>query len=324
KSLKKAANDFPDCKNCRNMIILITDGVEACEGDPCAVSRALRKKGVTLKPFVIGLGLDEKLKSKFSCVGKFYDASNEKKFKHVMNVVITQALNTTSAQINLLNKNARPKETNVPITIYHKHSGHIVNNHVHSLSPMVDYKVVAHTIPPTSNDSVRLEPGIHNLIPIDAPQGFLEIKTKGSDDLLKNVSCIIRKDNEMKTLNVQKVEGGRSKYITGTYDIEILSLPRKKIENVRIDQSRTTTVTLDQPGIVNLNFSSTVIGKILKKEKGKLERVCTLKKNSTDMNYKLLPGNYKIVYRAKHAREIIFSKEKDFTIRSGKTTSLDL
>jgi len=37
-SLELAAYDFPDCNNCRNIIILITDGVEACDGDPCAVS----------------------------------------------------------------------------------------------------------------------------------------------------------------------------------------------------------------------------------------------------------------------------------------------
>ena len=44
RSLEKAAYDFPECDNCRNVIILITDGIEACDEDPCAVSRALQKK----------------------------------------------------------------------------------------------------------------------------------------------------------------------------------------------------------------------------------------------------------------------------------------
>mgnify|MGYP001550847912 FL=1 len=39
-SLELAADDFEDT-NGRNVIILITDGIEACDGDPCAVSRAL-------------------------------------------------------------------------------------------------------------------------------------------------------------------------------------------------------------------------------------------------------------------------------------------
>ena len=73
-SLEQAANDFPTCANCRNVIILITDGIEECDGDPCAVSLALQKKGVILKPFVIGLGLDPSVMDAFKCVGSFYDA----------------------------------------------------------------------------------------------------------------------------------------------------------------------------------------------------------------------------------------------------------
>jgi len=58
-SLLKASYDFPPCTDCRNIVILITDGVEACDGDPCVVSKRLQQKGIILKPFVIGIGLDE-------------------------------------------------------------------------------------------------------------------------------------------------------------------------------------------------------------------------------------------------------------------------
>jgi Ca-activated chloride channel family protein len=84
RSLSRSATDFPSCDNCRNVIILITDGVEACDGDPCAVSRQLQKKGVVLKPFVIGIGLDENFKETFECVGNYYDAADEKTFQNVL------------------------------------------------------------------------------------------------------------------------------------------------------------------------------------------------------------------------------------------------
>lgn len=42
-TLAAAGNDFPPCDNCRNIIILITDGIEECNGDPCAVSQDLQK-----------------------------------------------------------------------------------------------------------------------------------------------------------------------------------------------------------------------------------------------------------------------------------------
>ena len=68
RSLEKAGGDFPD-NNARNIIILITDGIEACDEDPCAVSRALQAKGVVLKPFVIGIGLEDGGKYNLKCIG---------------------------------------------------------------------------------------------------------------------------------------------------------------------------------------------------------------------------------------------------------------
>ncbi len=49
-SLELAPDDFPPCKNCRNIILLITDGVEACDGDPCEVSLRLQKRGSSSGP----------------------------------------------------------------------------------------------------------------------------------------------------------------------------------------------------------------------------------------------------------------------------------
>ena len=42
-SLEQSAKDFPPCANCRNIVVLITDGMEECSGDPCAVSKCCRK-----------------------------------------------------------------------------------------------------------------------------------------------------------------------------------------------------------------------------------------------------------------------------------------
>jgi Ca-activated chloride channel family protein len=110
-SLIACENDFPD-RNARNIIILITDGKEECGGDPCAVSLALQRKGIVLKPFIIGVGLDVTTKSAFDCMGKYYDASTEAAFKNILNIVISQALNNTSAQVNILDNT-----TNLPRAI---------------------------------------------------------------------------------------------------------------------------------------------------------------------------------------------------------------
>ena len=92
-SLEKGAFDFPN-DHARNIIILITDGLESCDGDPCAVSRLFQRKGIILRPFVIGIGLDESYKSTFDCVGTYFDASKEKDFEEVLQVVISHVLNS--------------------------------------------------------------------------------------------------------------------------------------------------------------------------------------------------------------------------------------
>ena len=43
-TLDKCVDDFPACTNCRDVIILITDGIEECGGDPCEQPKTLHKK----------------------------------------------------------------------------------------------------------------------------------------------------------------------------------------------------------------------------------------------------------------------------------------
>ena len=105
-SLEQSAKDFPPCANCRNIVILITDGIEECNGDPCAVSRMLLKNGIILKPFIIGIGHD--FNTAFNCVGTYFDATSERDFKKALNVVISQALNSTTMQVNLLDEAGKP------------------------------------------------------------------------------------------------------------------------------------------------------------------------------------------------------------------------
>ena len=58
-SLTMSANDFPDNKAI-NTIILITDGVEECKGDPCEARYKLLEKGIVFKHCIVGIGLTEK------------------------------------------------------------------------------------------------------------------------------------------------------------------------------------------------------------------------------------------------------------------------
>lgn len=332
-SLEQAAKDFPAGGGVRNIIILITDGKEECNGDPCAISKAMQEKGVVLKPFIIGVGLNADIKTEFECVGNYYDAYNEQSFREVLNVVITQALYPTTVQVNLLDSYGKPTETNVPFTLFDAKTGAVKYNFVHTLNHKDDpdtlrldnlttYRLKVHTIPPVELNDIKITPGRHNVIAVDAPQGSMQLSIKGRNEYVV-LKCIVRKDGEMQTLHVQDF-GQTEKYITGKYDLEILTNPRMYINDVKITQSTTTTVEIEQAGLVNVAMGGAGYGAIFKMN-GKIpEFVCNINPGALNQSFVLQPGDYKAVFRYKAVKETLFSKDRNFTVKSGESVMVDL
>lgn len=332
-SLALSVNDFGSRTDCRNIIILITDGIEACDGDPCAVSRELQAKGIALRPFIIGIGLDEDFKKSFDCIGKYYNAKKEEQFKEVLNVVITQALNSTTAQVNLLDSNGKPSETNVNMAFYDYLSGKLKANYIHTinnrgnpdtlvLDPLITYRMTVYTIPPVHKDSFKLNPGKHNIIAVDAPQGNLILKGEGTQ--VKNFSSIIRKAGTMNTLNYQDFNRSE-KYIIGKYDIEIPVLPKILLYNVEIKQSYTTTIQVPQAGLVTFLMTTPGYGNLFLREKNKdLQWIYNLNTNLRNETVYLQPGSYTLVFRAMYAKQIIYTITRTFDVTSGGSKVVEL
>lgn len=329
-SLMQAENDFPDCPDCRNIIILITDGIEECKGDPCEVSAALQSRGVVLKPFVIGIGLD--FRANFECVGTYFDASSEHAFTAALNAVITQALQSTTLQVNLLNTWRLPTETNVNMTFYDRVSGlpkynfiHTLNQHGHPdtlyIEPRLVYDIVVHTTPPVRIDSVVLMPETHNTIELPAPQGWLNLSVRGNDRLLRNIPIVVKPYQKEEVVNVQMV-GENKRYLTGHYSLEVLSLPRLTIPKVEIAQDAVTNIEIPLPGIVVINKSIHGFGSLYVMKSSTQTWVYDLRDNLLQESLILMPGDYKIVYRSKFSERSIYTIERNFTILSGETINL--
>lgn len=331
-SLEKSANDFPQASSgVRNIIILITDGIEACDGDPCQVARELQKKGIILKPFIIGIGLDPNLMKTYECLGSIYNTTDGPTLGNVFNIVITHALSETSMQVNLMDAFNNPTETDVSMTLYDAYSGRIRYNFVHTMNnrgrpdtlridPLVDYLIEVHTIPSVFSDTVRLSPGKHSTVAIDAPQGTLLVNQRTGYQYT-GLEYIVRLKGDHKTLNRQKIFMPR-KYITGFYDLEIPTLPPSFINNVEIKQSETTTVTLPQPGIITLLISSQGICDLFVEEGNGIRWIHSVNTAVKSIPLTLLPGNYRLVYRPVHSRESVYTVTKRFSIESGRSSSL--
>ena len=332
-SLELAGNDFPPCDECRNIIILITDGIEACEGDPCAISRELQMKGIIVKPFIIGIGMDPEFKKTFDCVGYYYNADREERFKEVLEVVITMALNTTSAQVNLLDSDGQPTETNVNMTFSDLVSGKVKGNIVHTinhkgnpdtimLDPLTTYKLKIHTIPPVYVDTVRITAGKHTIIGTEAPQGYLEFLTSGSIQY-RDLRAIIRKSGEMETLNYQAMNE-TVKYLVGKYDVEIPTLPKVMLYDVEVKQSYTTTVQLPRPGIVTLMSITPGYGSLYLIKDNDLEWIINLSESKTNQSLIILPGHYTVIFRSKNSTSSETTLRKNFEIVSGSSVAVEL
>ncbi len=98
--LQKAAEDFPADFSEEKMIVLVSDGKETCEGDPCATALALAKSNPRLVIHTVGFGVDAAAKSQLECIakasgGKYFSAEDALQLATVIN----QAVRTSASQV---------------------------------------------------------------------------------------------------------------------------------------------------------------------------------------------------------------------------------
>lgn len=325
-SLSQSANDFPADPFGRNILILITDGLENCSGDPCQVSYQLQKQHIFLKPFVIGLGLDATMKDAFNCVGTYYDAEQETAFNKALSMVVAQALNSTTVQVDLLDQYLLPSETNVAMTFYDSELGIDRYNFLHTLNsrkvsdtllldPANVYDLVIHTNPEIHKNKIKLEPGKHNVIKVNSPQGALELLVSGVSGY-RNLRATVRNARTGELVSIHEFNTKR-RYLTGTYDIEVLTTPIMRFNEVKIEQGKVARIQIPQPGLVNLVSNTEGFGAIFSTSGPRLEKVHDLNVTFTSETVVLQPGNYKVVYRSKNSSRALFTIEKEFTVTSG-------
>lgn len=336
-SLTMSAADFPD-KNATNMILLITDGVEECGGDPCTAREKLFEKGIIFKPFIIGIGLTKLQAKTFDCVGQFFHAEEKNIVNKVTGIISKQSFNKTSIQVNLLDIGSKPTETNVNMIFYDQKNGKVNGNFVHALnekgnpdtlllSDYYTYKIIVNTIPSIEKKDVKIISGKHNIIAIDAPQGIISLHWSAQKNFQtkpdQKIKAVVCKSGNSNTIHVQNIST-KEKYILGSYDLEIMTLPHTIITNIKVNQSIEKIIEIPLPGIVSINLPQIGTAQILKEENGKLSFVVNLDKNKTSHSLKLQPGNYRIEYRDFTQKLTIFSIERNFKVESEKEYFIDL
>jgi len=334
-SLDQAANDFPEEENVRNIIILITDGLESCEGDPCEVSLELQKRGIFLRPFIIGLGMDKNAIEQFSCVGQYFDATNLKEFRSALESAVDQSLDKTTVSIELMDQNNQPTITDINVTFINNFTNRPVYEFIHyrdvsgkpdsvEIDAVLSYDIRVNTVPPVFLENPQIKPGKHNIFYIKCPQGSLQVVQKNHSDYTQAVKVLVRELNKPDILHYLDV-GENHKYLAGRYDLEITTLPRVFIKNVLIEPDQLRRIELPAPGILNITRNFAGIGGIYQIfPDGSESWVYNIPETELITSHALQPGSYKLVFRINHAMGSKFTKVETFDIVSGKTVNLKL
>ena len=335
-SMEKAVPDFAGVP-AKNIIIIITDGEDACNRDPCSIAMLLQKNNILLRPFIIGMALQTKNVTDMNCMGKLYNTNSASEFSEVLKTVVTESVAKTSLQVNLNDQNSQPTESDVNMTFYDLETNQPKYNFYHSMnarglpdtlivSPMFRYRLQVHTIPPILIDSIALRKNIHNTIQVKAPQGYLNFMLQGTiskSAAVERIKCLVHLPGSIETIHVQNMNS-LEKYLCGTYNLEVLTLPRTFIKGVKIEQSKTTDVLIPSPGILTINKGFEAYGGIFTVEEGRMKKIYELHVKDRQETIALQPGHYRIVYRSKFARTIHTSVDKEFDIASGGSLSLKL
>jgi Ca-activated chloride channel family protein len=330
-SLEKAAKDFGEQrKDDKNILILITDGEESCNGNPCEIALLLQQKGIVLKPFIVGLALQENVVNYFNCFGKVINTNNHDELNIAMVNIIDEAIAKTTLQVNLLDQNKKPTETGVGMTFYDAASGISKFHFIHTLnaysnpdtillSPIFQYNIQVHTQPELWIKNVSLLRNKHSIVAIDASQGSLEFKLQNSVSksiMLDRVKCLVYQKDSVQFFNIQKLFS-QQKYLVGKYDLEILTLPRIYLKNIAIDPNKITHVEIPAPGLLTINKAYEYIGAIFYKNNNELTKLIDLKPELKQETIALQPGTYVLVYRSKFAKSGHNTITKTIEVESG-------
>jgi hypothetical protein len=103
-ALQRAGEELQAGENVRNVIIMVTDGEETCEGDPCTVSQALAQGDTQVRIDVVGFGLAPEVADTLRCIsdnsgGRYVDSQDGTSLEQTLEDLTLNALKRSYLRI---------------------------------------------------------------------------------------------------------------------------------------------------------------------------------------------------------------------------------
>ena len=117
--------------------------------------------------------------------------------------------------------------------------------------------------------------------------------------------------------------GTRQKLLAGNYEVEALTLPRT-VRRISIKQGQEIAVTYAAPGTLNITSDLKGYGSLYQLNDDESQTwIYALPEGGTSkINLPMQPGAYRLVFRTATSNGSKFTDVRNFSIRSGQTTSV--
>ncbi|GJM29294.1 MAG: hypothetical protein DHS20C17_19290 [Cyclobacteriaceae bacterium] len=178
-------------------IILITDGIESCDGNICDVISAAKLAGLEFKMHIVGLGLKESEIDQLTCAaaaggGRYYDASDARDLSDVLTQATSETIDDPKGNFSVFaTKNGKAVDAWVKVE---------KSETMQSISGSRTYKDTAWVNVPSGTHQVIIKP----LEGSDIPATSITIEIKEGDRLHRDISF---DGGSLKVLTTNNSEG---------------------------------------------------------------------------------------------------------------------
>ncbi|MBF0388865.1 MAG: VWA domain-containing protein [Desulfamplus sp.] len=104
-----------------NTIVLISDGIETCQGDPCALTAELKSSGIKFVLHVVGFDVDKEASKELACIaqaggGRYFSTTNSGELVSILSAVQKSVAQNSSIDFVQKVEESKTKKIEEPIT----------------------------------------------------------------------------------------------------------------------------------------------------------------------------------------------------------------
>ena len=332
-ALTDALSDFPATGSSRNLILIITDGMDDCEAEICDVARQVQLSGVVVQTFVLCIGGN--ISAHASCAGSVFPVVNEEEFSKTLYDIFRLSGHKAKVVLNMVDGGGDLYETEHPVAFYDHRTGVIRHSTIYSvdgklrpdtllMDPLVTYDMAVFTHPPLRREAMQFSIDRVNTVAITVSEGTMKVAYSGQRPQWKqpSVDVIVRRAGSGDRVAAQEM-GETGQYLAGRYDVEVQTLPVTTLRGVEVRGNAATEFSVPMPGMLVLSKPKGITtGAIFRLRDGQVEFATDLNPSTAGERLLLQPGQYELVLHPQNATKYDKVQTKRFVIESSQTTKI--